>query len=367
MLAYGSDNLGLPRGRGLRARRIDLVRSGSRSPKLTRNPSNAGTTARSDDQSQPLLDVRALTVGIGRDGYRLVDGISFSLRAGETLGIVGESGCGKSLTSLALMGLLHGGLSASGAILFGGVDLLTLTASDMRDLRGNRLAMIFQDPMTSLNPALTVGYQIAESLIRHRRIGRIEARERAIELLCKVKLPAAERRFDAYPHQLSGGMRQRVMIAMALICNPALLIADEPTTALDVTVQAQILDLLRELRDDLGSAMIFISHDLGVVAENADHVAVLYAGRIVEQGPTRSVFEHPQHPYTIGLMGSIPRVDVVQEWLPTIPGSLPIASDPPPGCRFAPRCPFADAVCDRDPPLIELRPDHSAACWKAPL
>ena len=367
MLANGSDNLSLPRKRALRTRRIDLARPGSRLPKLTQNMSDAGEAACGEDQSRLLLDVRGLAVGIGRNGYRLVDGISFGLRAGETLGIVGESGCGKSLTSLALMGLLPDGLSASGAIMFGGVDLLKLAASDMRDLRGNRLAMIFQDPMTSLNPALTIGYQIAESLIRHRNIGRREARERAIELLRKVKLPAAERRFDAYPHQLSGGMRQRVMIAMALICKPALLIADEPTTALDVTVQAQILDLLRDLRDELGSAMIFISHDLGVVAENADRVAVLYAGRIVEQGPTRSVFEHPQHPYTIGLMGSIPRVDVVQEWLPTIPGSLPIASDLPSGCRFAPRCPFADQACDEAPHLCELRPDHSAACWKAPL
>jgi peptide/nickel transport system ATP-binding protein len=210
MWANGSDNLSLPRERALRTQRIDLVRPGRRLPKLTRSPSDAGAAACGDDQSRPLLDVRSLTVGIGRNGYRLVDGISFNLKTGETLGIVGESGCGKSLTSLALMGLLPEGLSASGAILFGGVDLLTLTASDMSDLRGNRLAMIFQDPMTSLNPALTVGYQIAEGLIRHRQISRSEARERAIELLRKVKLPTAERRFDAYPHQLSGGMLQRV-------------------------------------------------------------------------------------------------------------------------------------------------------------
>ncbi|WP_249157523.1 ABC transporter ATP-binding protein [Bradyrhizobium sp. KB893862 SZCCT0404] len=317
---------------------------------------------------QPLLEVRDLRVVTGNDGVALVDGLSFTLNRGETLGIVGESGCGKSLTSLALMGLLPRGMKAGGEVRFEGADLLTLNPAAMRDLRGDRLAMIFQDPMTSLNPALTIGFQIAEGLIRHRGCDRREARDRAIDLLRKVRLPAAERRIDEYPHQLSGGMRQRVMIAMALICQPTLLIADEPTTALDVTVQAQILDLLRELKDELRSAMIFISHDLGVVAENADRVAVLYAGRIVEEGPTRALFEQPEHPYTIGLMGSIPRIDVAREWLPAIGGTLPLASDPPPGCRFEPRCPFAAEVCrEASPELVDLGDGHFGACWKAPL
>ncbi len=312
-----------------------------------------------------MRDLRVITE---HGGYPLVDGLSFALNRGETLGIVGESGCGKSLTSLALMGLLPRGMSVSGQVSFEGTDLLKLPAAAMRDLRGDRLAMIFQDPMTSLNPALTIGYQIAEGLMRHRKLDRRDARDRSIELLRKVKLPAPERRFDEYPHQLSGGMRQRVMIAMALICEPALLIADEPTTALDVTVQAQILALLRELQGELSSAMIFISHDLGVVAENADRVAVLYAGSMVEEGPTRSLFEQPQHPYTIGLMGSIPRIDVAQDWLPAIPGALPVASALPPGCRFEPRCPFAIESCRQaSPDLVELRAGHRAACWKAPL
>jgi peptide/nickel transport system ATP-binding protein len=333
----------------------------------SRAASGKSTAWQSEGAPQLLLDVRDLCV-TSSGGYPLVDGLSFTLNRGETLGIVGESGCGKSLTSLALMGLLPAGMSASGQVEFEGADLLKLAPAAMRDLRGDRLAMIFQDPMTSLNPALTVGYQIAEGLIRHRGCDRREARERSIELLRKVKLPAADRRFDEYPHQLSGGMRQRVMIAMALICQPALLIADEPTTALDVTVQAQILDLLRELKDELGSAMIFISHDLGVVAENVDRVAVLYAGRMVEEGPTHSLFEQPQHPYTIGLMGSIPRIDTTSDWLPAIPGTLPLASDPPPGCRFEPRCPFAVDKCrEQSPGLAEVSRDHRTACWKAPL
>jgi peptide/nickel transport system ATP-binding protein len=332
-----------------------------------RTASGKATARQSEGAPQFLLDVRDLRV-VSSDGYPLVDGVSFTLNRGETLGIVGESGCGKSLTSLALMGLLPPGMSVSGQVEFEGADLLKLAPAAMRDLRGDRLAMIFQDPMTSLNPTLTIGYQIAEGLIRHRGCDRREARDRSIELLRKVKLPAAERRFDEYPHQLSGGMRQRVMIAMALICQPALLIADEPTTALDVTVQAQILDLLDGLKDELGSAMIFISHDLGVVAENVDRVAVLYAGRMVEEGPTRLLFEQPQHPYTIGLMGSIPRIDTTSEWLPAIAGTLPLASDPTPGCRFEPRCPFgADKCREESPDLAEVSAGHRAACWKAPL
>jgi peptide/nickel transport system ATP-binding protein len=302
--------------------------------------------------------------------FRAVDGVSFAVESGRTLGIVGESGCGKSVTSLTVMGLLpsRGARIASGSIRFDGQDLRALSADSLRDLRGNRLAMIFQEPMTSLNPAFTIGDQIMEGLLRHKGLTGAQARAAAVEMLRKVKIPAPDKRVDEYPHQLSGGMRQRAMIAMALACGPELLIADEPTTALDVTVQAQILDLLRELQRDLGTAILLISHDMGVIAEMADHVAVMYAGRIVEQAPVEQLFEAPQHPYTIGLLGSIPRLDQTRDRLAAIEGSVPDPGDPPPGCSFSPRCPFAEAQCRATAPsLRDVLPGHAVACWKAPL
>ncbi len=320
-----------------------------------------------------LLEVEDLRTHFATDQgseFRAVDGVSFAVDGGRTLGIVGESGCGKSVTSLTVMGLLPktGARIAGGSIRFAGQDLSRLDTDAMSDLRGNRLAMIFQEPMTSLNPAFTIGDQITEGLIRHKGVNAAEARAQAIAMLRKVKIPAPEKRIDDYPHQLSGGMRQRVMIAMALACGPELLIADEPTTALDVTVQAQILDLLRELQRDLGTAILLISHDMGVIAEMADEVAVMYAGRIVEKAPVERLFAEPQHPYTIGLLGSIPRLDVTREHLPAIQGSVPDPMNPPPGCRFNPRCPFADAECRAAAPeLRDVGAGHAVACWKAPL
>jgi len=319
-----------------------------------------------------LLEVDNLHTYFNTEGgeFRAVDGVSFALESGRTLGIVGESGCGKSVTSLTLMGLLpaRGARVAEGRVQFDGEDMLHLSRARMSDLRGNRLAMIFQEPMTSLNPSYTIGDQIMEGLIRHKGMNAAAARQAAIDMLRKVKIPAPEQRVDDYPHQLSGGMRQRAMIAMALACGPALLIADEPTTALDVTVQAQILDLLRELQRDLGTAILLISHDMGVIAEMADQVAVMYAGRIVERAPVAELFEMPQHPYTIGLLGSIPRLDHAKDKLAAIEGSVPDPLDPPPGCRFAPRCPFGDAECQKaQPELRSIASDHLVACYKAPL
>jgi len=319
-----------------------------------------------------LLEVRGLRTHFRVDGREVaaVDGVSFGVDAGRTLGIVGESGCGKSVTSLSIMGLVPRppGRIAGGEILFDGVDLLKEPESALRELRGNRISMIFQEPMTSLNPAFTVGEQIVEVLARHRPLTRAEAKARAIEMLRQVRIPSPERRFDEYPHRLSGGMRQRVMIAMALACGPKLLIADEPTTALDVTIQAQILDLMRTLRRETGTAIILITHDLGVIAEVADDVAVMYAGRIVERAPVAALFAEPQHPYTIGLLGSIPRLHVEHERLAVIDGQVPSPETPIPGCRFHPRCPFAIEKCKReDPPPVDLAPGHVAACWRAPL
>ncbi len=319
-----------------------------------------------------LLEVRDLRTWFDGDGgtYRAVDGISFSLQAGRTLGIVGESGCGKSVTSLSIMGLVPRppGRIAGGEILFEGVDLLKLDAEALRDLRGARMAMIFQEPMTSLNPAYTVGEQIVEGILRHQAIDRAAARAKAIEMLRLVRIPAPEQRFDEYPHKLSGGMRQRAMIAMALACGPRLLIADEPTTALDVTIQAQILDLLRRLREETGTAIILITHDLGVIAELADDVVVMYAGQIVERAPVKRLFEAAQHPYTIGLLGAIPELDRRRARLATIEGTVPDLGAELPGCRFAPRCPFAEPRCRADAPsLREVEPGHEAACWRAPL
>jgi oligopeptide/dipeptide ABC transporter ATP-binding protein len=319
-----------------------------------------------------LLEIRDLRTWFDGDGgtYRAVDGISLSLDAGRTLGIVGESGCGKSVTALSIMGLVPQppGRIAGGEIRFEGTDLLKLGADALRDLRGARMAMIFQEPMTSLNPAYTVGDQIVEGILRHQAIDRAAARARAIEMLRLVRIPAPEQRFGEYPHKLSGGMRQRAMIAMALACGPRLLIADEPTTALDVTIQAQILDLLRRLREETGTAIILITHDLGVIAELADDVVVMYAGQIVERAPVRRLFEAAQHPYTIGLLGAIPELDRRRARLATIEGTVPDLGAELPGCRFAPRCPFAQPRCRADAPsLREVEPGHEAACWRAPL
>jgi oligopeptide/dipeptide ABC transporter ATP-binding protein len=319
-----------------------------------------------------LLEIRDLRTWFDGDGgtYRAVDGISLSLDAGRTLGIVGESGCGKSVTALSIMGLVPQppGRIAGGEIRFEGTDLLKLGADALRDLRGARMAMIFQEPMTSLNPAYTVGDQIVEGILRHQDIGRAAARAKAIEMLRLVRIPAPEQRFDEYPHKLSGGMRQRAMIAMALACGPRLLIADEPTTALDVTIQAQILDLLRRLREETGTAIVLITHDLGVIAELADDVVVMYAGQIVERAPVKRLFDAPQHPYTIGLLGAVPDLDRRRARLATIEGTVPDLSAAPAGCRFAPRCPFAEPRCGAEAPALRaVAPGHEAACWRAPL
>jgi oligopeptide/dipeptide ABC transporter ATP-binding protein len=302
--------------------------------------------------------------------FQAVDGVSFSIAPGRTLGIVGESGCGKSVTSLSIMGLLPKGQGriSAGSVRFQGTDLATLSSEEMRALRGDRMAMIFQEPMTSLNPAFTIGDQMIEGIRVHRQTSAQEARDHAIEMLRRVRIPSPERRIDEYPHKLSGGMRQRVMIAMALSCEPQLLIADEPTTALDVTIQAQVLDLMRTLREETGTAIILITHDLGVVAELADEVVVMYSGLIVERAPVARLFAHPQHPYTIGLLGSIPSMHQQQERLHAIDGQVPTPMTRVQGCRFAPRCPFAVDQCRAEaPPLIDLGHGQQAACWRAPL
>jgi oligopeptide/dipeptide ABC transporter ATP-binding protein len=324
------------------------------------------------DAPVPTLAVERLSIEVAnRTGTtRLVDDVSFTISPGRTLCVVGESGCGKSITSLAVMGLLATPplRVSTGRVLFEGQDLLTLDARARADLRGDRMTMIFQEPMTSLNPAFTIGDQIAEVVARHRDVSSDKARAVALEMLKRVRIPSAEKRLDEYPHQMSGGMRQRVMIAMALANGPRLLIADEPTTALDVTIQAQILSLVRSLQRETGTAMLLITHDLGVVAEVADDVAVMYAGRIVERGPVHAVFEDPQHPYTIGLMGSLPSLSGGEGRLATIPGSVPPPDRMPAGCRFAPRCPFAVEACTRaQPPLVSVSEGHDVACIRAPL
>ncbi len=322
--------------------------------------------------TEPLLAVDDLRVAFAGDDGRTtlaVDGVGFALRRGHTLGIVGESGCGKSVTSLSIMGLLpKQSARVSGSVMFEGTDLLRTADRTLRDLRGDRLAMIFQEPMTSLNPSYTVGDQIAEAVIRHRGASPREARAHAIEMLRHVRIPSPEQRVDDYPHHLSGGMRQRAMIAMALACDPQLLIADEPTTALDVTIQAQILDLMRRLRAETGTAIILITHDLGVVAELCDDIVVMYAGQVVERAPVAALFAQPQHPYTVGLLGSIPRLDQRRDRLAAIDGTVPNMTAPPPGCRFAWRCPFADERCRREaPPPVDVAAGHMSRCWKAPL
>ena len=324
----------------------------------------------------PLLEVADLRVTFRTDqgAAVAVDGVSFSMNAGETLCVVGESGCGKSVTALSIMGLLpRPSAAVAGGVTFEGRELLALDQAALADLRGNRLAMIFQEPMTSLNPAFTVGSQLGEVLIRHRGATAASARAAAIEMLRQVRIPAPEQRIDEYPHRLSGGMRQRVMIAMALLCQPALLIADEPTTALDVTIQAQMLELMRALRAATGTAILLITHDLGVVAEMADRVLVMYAGQVVEAGSVQALFALPQHPYTVGLMGAVPSVAGRRTRLAAIDGIVPAATAMPAGCRFAPRCPFADEQCRREaPPLREIGNGaagvpHRTRCWKAPL
>ena len=318
----------------------------------------------------PLLEVRDLrTYFHTEEGVaRAVDGVSFAVGRGQTLGLVGESGCGKSVSAFSIMRLVPDppGRIEAGQILLRGRDLLALDEEEMSRVRGDDIAMIFQEPMTSLNPVLTCGFQIAEAVVLHQQVSMQEARDRAVEMLQLVGIPAPEQRIDEYPHQLSGGMRQRVMIAMALSCNPDVLIADEPTTALDVTIQAQILALLESLQESLQMAIVMITHDLGVIAETADQVAVMYAGQIVEYAETQSLFARPRHPYTRGLLRSIPRLDDEQERLDIIPGVVPDARAFPPGCRFAPRCPLADDHCRAEAPsLEEIEPVHWASCWKA--
>jgi peptide/nickel transport system ATP-binding protein len=322
-----------------------------------------------------VLEVRDLTTQFfTADGIvHAVDGVSFDLEAGETLGLVGESGCGKSVTALSVLGLIapETGRIVGGSIRFGGRELVGLPAEAMRELRGHKIAMVFQEPMTSLNPVLTIGTQIAESVVRHMRVSRRAARNRAREMLEFVRLPDAARRLDDYPHRLSGGMRQRVMIAMALACNPEVLIADEPTTALDVTTQAQILDLMLELKEKLGTAIILITHDLGVVAETCERVIVMYAGRMVEEAPAAALFARPMHPYTRGLLRALPRTDADGEQagarprLAEIPGTVPALTRRIDGCAFAPRCSYAVERCRAAPPLSGVEPRHPVACWEA--
>ena len=318
----------------------------------------------------PVLDIAGLTLDFRQDGrdLRVLDGISLRVHAGRTLAIVGESGCGKSVTALAIMGLLPATARLGGAIRLDGRDLDALSAHERRLLRGGEMAMIFQEPMTSLNPAFTAGEQVAEALRLHQHLDHATAFAEATRMLDRVRIPDAARRARQYPHQLSGGMRQRVMIAMALACKPKLLIADEPTTALDVTVQAQILSLLDEMKRETGTAVILVTHDLGVVADHADDVAVMYAGRIAEQAPAATLFARPEHPYTAGLLGAAPGEGTPGERLASIEGTVPDLRNPPPGCRFAPRCPFMIQRCATDvPPLAEVAPDHRSACWRAPL
>jgi len=340
-----------------------------------RTASPAYAITKTAEQAVTVIEVKGLrTYLFTRSGIiKAVDDVSFSLRRGETLAVVGESGCGKSMTALSIMRLVPNppGRIVGGMIALEGRDLLQLDEAEMRDIRGNDISMIFQEPMTSLNPVLTIGHQIAEALRLHQELSKHAANEKAVEMLRLVKIPEPAQRAREYPHQLSGGMRQRAMIAMALACNPRVLIADEPTTALDVTIQAQILDLILELQKQLGTALILITHNLGVVAETAQRVIVMYAGKKVEEAEVDALFAQPLHPYTHGLLASIPRLEIMAgrnyasvERLQEIPGMVPALSNLPPGCTFAPRCPFADDRCRAQfPPYEQLRPGHWAACW----
>jgi oligopeptide/dipeptide ABC transporter ATP-binding protein len=319
---------------------------------------------------EPLLSVQGLRTHFFTDEgvVRSVDGVDLEVRDGETLGIVGESGCGKSVTSLSIMRLVPSppGRIVAGEIRFQGRDLLKLSDAEMRKIRGNEIAMIFQEPMTSLNPVFRIGDQIGEVLRLHLRLSKKQARARAAELLREVGIPRPEQIVHDYPHQLSGGMRQRVMIAMAMACRPKLLIADEPTTALDVTIQAQILDLMRAIKQEAGTSIVMITHDLGVVAEMCDRVVVMYAGKVVEEADVHTLFKRPQHPYTQGLLASMPRLNERRKRLVAIPGNVPTPFEMPKGCKFAPRCPHATAVChESEPELLPIADDrpHTVRCW----
>ncbi len=314
-----------------------------------------------------ILEIRSLKTYFRTDQgiARAVDDVSLAVHAGKTLAVVGESGCGKSVTALSVLRLIPSppGEHPGGSILFEGLDILQLPEKAMRRLRGNNISMIFQEPMTSMNPVFRVGNQIAATIRLHRKLGWEEARQEAIHMLKRVGIPAPEERLDDYPHQLSGGMLQRVMIAMALASAPKILIADEPTTALDVTIQAQILELLNKLRAETGMGMMLITHDLGVVAETADEVAVMYAGKVVEQAEVNALFKSPRHPYTQGLFASLPGVNYESDRLQTIKGQVPAATEFPEGCRFHPRCPHAMPVCKKEPDLIRVGNEHRVACW----
>ncbi|MEH7304073.1 ABC transporter ATP-binding protein [Neobacillus drentensis] len=316
-----------------------------------------------------ILEVKNLktTFSSRKTSFNAVDGISFQVGRGETLGIVGESGCGKSVTSLSIMGLVKSPGKVSGdTIDFNGVNLLDLSKKEMRNLRGSEMSMIFQEPMTSLNPVYSVGDQIGESLKIHRKLKRKERKETVVDLLKQVGIPRADEIYHSYPHQLSGGMRQRVMIAMAMACDPKLIIADEPTTALDVTIQAQILELMKELQRKKGMSMILITHDLGVVSEVCDRLVVMYAGKIVETGPVKEVLSNPSHPYTKGLLASLPKKGQKEKRLNFIPGQVPAPLNWGKGCRFADRCPYVMSECHNSmPPLLEVNKVHESACWLA--
>lgn len=318
----------------------------------------------------PILSIRDLTIDFAPASGRLpaVSNVSFDVAAGEMMCLVGESGSGKSVTALAVMGLLAGNAKITGDMTFAGRDLTRLSRRQWQKIRGREIGMIFQEPMTSLNPVFTIGRQLVESIRRHQRISPRAARERAVELLDKVGIPSPRYRLDDYPHQMSGGMRQRVMIAIALTCSPKLLIADEPTTALDVTIQGQLLDLLNDLRADTGTAILLITHNMGVVAEVADRVTVMYAGRVAEQAEVMQIFDSPAHPYTRGLMNSTPTLTGTEPRLHTIPGSMPNPAAPPPGCLFAPRCDMAVEACDAArPDQTQLPGDRRSACIRAEL
>jgi oligopeptide/dipeptide ABC transporter ATP-binding protein len=323
--------------------------------------------------NKPLLEVKDLKTEfrLNRGVVHAVNGVSFSLAEGEVLGIVGESGSGKSVTALSILRLIDNpGRIVGGQILFHDgdqeVDLMTLSSQELEHVRGNKISMIFQDPMTSLNPVLTVGYQLMEPLKEHRHMSETDAKAEATRLLDRVGIPQANLRIKDYPHQFSGGMRQRVMIAMALACRAKLLIADEPTTALDVTIQAQIIDLINELKNEIKTAVIIITHDLGVIAGLADHVAVMYAGHMVEVGPVRTLFNEPKHPYTQALLGAVPRLRQWSDRLTTIEGAPPSLTEEIVGCPFYPRCPVhVDYCLEENPPLLRMAPNHSAACWVA--
>lgn len=317
--------------------------------------------------NKTILQVENLKIAFKSDNglFTAVNGIDFKINRGESVGIVGESGCGKSVTAMSILRLLKEPPAIiSGKIQFEDKDILSLSKRELRQIRGNDIAFIFQEPMTSLNPVFTCGRQIGEAIIKHQKVSKKEAREKTIEILRLVGIPSPEQRVDEYPHQLSGGMRQRIMIAMALSCQPKLLIADEPTTALDVTIQAQILELIKNLKDQLGMSMILITHDLGVVAETTKHVIIMYAGEIVEEADVRSIFYNPQHPYTKGLLNSIPKLDERKEVLDVIEGVVPSPASMPKGCRFSPRCGDCMEICvAQSPPIIRISDEHTVRCW----